>query len=275
MKIILTIAGSDPSGGAGIQADLKTINSLGCYGAAAITSITCQNTTGVSSFYPLPSELVGQQITDVLADLAVTHIKIGMTGSTEICLAVQQAIKDFPGPIILDPVQKSSTGNKLAVTNNSSVLKPLLETCTILTPNTEELALLSGLPCYNYHQVRLAADKILETYQQLKGICLKGGHLNENNMEIIDYYLDREAVVPGSPHPRITTNNSHGTGCTFASALACYHAINHNFPKAFQETVKYMATLVEISKKQVIGHGTGPLAHHLIIGHHHCSLIKP
>ena len=261
MNVILTIAGSDPSGGAGIQADIKTITSLGHYAAAVITTITCQNSLGVSYITPLEPSLVQGQIQSVLEDNTVSHIKIGMTGTSAIIQAIHDSLTSFSGEIIVDPVLQSSSGSSL-LTSHHLALSPLLSQATVLTPNTHELSLLSSLNCTSREENILAGTHILKTYPNLQAICLKGGHFLEHSDTIEDILLLRNGNQTKLSHPRHQTKNSHGTGCTFASAFSSYHARYHDYKKAFIKTVHYVETLLESGKEDQLGDGTGGLAHY-------------
>lgn len=264
MNVILAIAGSDPSGGAGIQADIKTITSIGGYAAGVITTITCQNSLGVSLVSPLEATLVQEQITSVLADLPVSHIKIGMTGSRRIVQAIHDCLAVFSGEIILDPVLKSSSGTSL-LAGNPAALAPLLKQATVLTPNTHELAMLSGLDCSSTHQSVAAGLSLMQDFPNLKALCLKGGHLLESSAEIQDTLLYKKGgqiIEKSIGHKRHHTRNSHGTGCTFASAFTTFHAALHDYEKAFIEAVHYVDTLLHLGREDQLGSGTGPLAHY-------------
>ncbi len=266
MNIILSIAGSDPSGGAGIQADLKTITSLGCYGAAAITAITCQNTQGVSHCQPLSPSLVVDQVSAVLSDLKPSHIKIGMTASADIILSLANCLNDFPGEIVFDPVLKASSGQPLLENTSTAALSPLLEKITVLTPNIHELTVISGVDINDEEDAKKAALTLLKNYPNIKALCVTGGHLYEDAKEVVDILLEREGdnenlQVKKVRHPRRLTQNSHGTGCTFASAFTAFHAIYNNYHQAFEAAVAYVDTLLELSKDEKVGAGTGPLQH--------------
>jgi hydroxymethylpyrimidine/phosphomethylpyrimidine kinase len=264
VNIILSIAGSDPSGGAGIQADLKTITSTGSYGAAVITAITCQNSLGVSHISVLDPALVQSQIVSVLEDLDISHIKIGMTGSTTVIQAIARTLTDFSGEIILDPVLKSSSGTSLIAEEPSS-LTLLISKATVLTPNSRELAILAGLPCTSKDQSIKAGEKLLNQFENIKAICIKGGHLNEDVEVVDDTLLLRELETTRTvtiSHPRRKTRNSHGTGCTFASAFSSFHSQCNDYEKAFQQTVSYVDELLELGAEDQLGAGTGPLVHY-------------
>jgi len=190
--IAFTIAGSDPSGGAGIQADLKTFSTIGVYGAAAITSLTFQNTQGVTGCFTPSPDVVRQQIESVLQDLNVTHIKIGMTGSGEIADTIAETLFDFQGEIIYDPVRISSSGADLMPGNNSTASwKNLISRATVLTPNRSELELLAGCQLHSAEDGLATAKKILSYFPRLRILCLTGGHFEEKE-GITDYMIYRK-----------------------------------------------------------------------------------
>lgn len=267
MKMLLAIAGSDPSGGAGIQADLKTFTTLGCYGAAAITAITCQNTLGVSHCQPLSPQLVADQVLAVLTDMVPSHIKIGMTASAEIIATLADILRGFTGEIVFDPVLKSSSGQSLLTGDSAAALAPLLARVSVLTPNIPELSSLSQLPISNEAQAIEAGQVLMERSAQIKALCIKGGHLHEEDQEVVDILLERsgsdDAIKTTKVcHPRRQTPNSHGTGCTFASAFTAYHASMGTYQQAFKAAVSYVDTLLDLGKDDKIGQGTGPLQHY-------------
>ncbi len=269
LPIALSVAGSDPSGGAGIQADLKTFTIIGVYSGAIPTTLTSQNTRGVSTCFPLPPHFIRQQLNDVLSDLNVTHIKIGMTGSREIVEIIGEILEDFSGMVVYDPVLKSSTGQALFSGNDSHLLAPIIKHSTVLTPNLHELEQLSGRKLDDSDTALAAGKELLHRFYKLKAICLKGGHINEQGKIVTDYLIEKKGkaaehyTVSTIRHPRISTRNSHGTGCSFASAFTAFHLLTGDIPKAFGKTAQFMGELLEKSTPYSIGHGTGPLMHHL------------
>lgn len=263
-RAILSIAGSDPSGGAGIQADLKTFTVLGVYGCAVVTSITVQNTLGVLSCHPLPPELVHHQTTAILADLTVSHIKIGMIGSAAIATALCQALDGFKGEIIYDPVMYSSVGQPIRTTDSLEGVRQIAERATVLTPNLQELQLLAGGECLSMEEALAAGQKLFTLFPQMKAVTIKGGHLNPEQSEVTDTLLLAGHDQPLSKiHPRINSANTHGTGCTFASALAAYHQQSGDYRDAFRRSVDFLDSLLSASADFCLGHGTGGLYHHL------------
>lgn len=268
-QAVLSIAGSDPSGGAGIQADLKTYTAIGVYGSAAITCLTAQNSMGVVQSLPLPPEFVRRQIELVLTDLPVSHVKTGMIGTGEIALAIVQALRDFSGEIICDPVLRASDGHQLFKADALEAgLAALLGRVTVLTPNLPELEeLTAGSPLTTAAAALEAAAALFDRYRNLRAVVLTGGHLPEEEAGMLtDFLLLRKGqgreIFPAR-HPRVRTRNTHGTGCTFASAFAGYHLLDNDYRTAFAKAVAFMDTLLHQSAGLALGRGKGPLAHHL------------
>jgi hydroxymethylpyrimidine/phosphomethylpyrimidine kinase len=260
----LTIAGSDPSGGAGIQADLKTFNTLGVYGCAVITCLTAQNSHRVSSYQPVASEFIQQQIELVLEDLLISHIKIGMVGSSEAAVAIGQTLASFKGEIIYDPVMKASDGSDLL--NQGAlpiIIEQVIANATVITPNLPELQTITQHPCSNPKEATQAAADLLGKFPNLKAIILTGGHFPAESDQITDYM-----VISGAPsqkpevihhgHKRIKTSNTHGTGCTFSSAFTAFHLQYGNLQKAFFESVDFVDQIMRKSSPF-----QGGLQHHL------------
>lgn len=266
-RAILSIAGSDPSGGAGIQADLKTFTAIGVYGGAAITCLTAQNSLSVDSCLPIAPEFVKRQIQLVLNDLPVSHIKTGMLGTDEIAGAMAETLGDFSGELICDPVLTASDGHALFLqTGSNPGLQALLHTATVLTPNLPELATLSEQSLETAQEARAAATALLARYPKLRAVVLTGGHLNKQAGEVEDFLILRQEAgseILTAKHPRLTTKNTHGTGCTFASAFAAYHLLHGNYQDAFFKAVAFMDTVLRRSAGLTLGRGKGPLAQHL------------
>lgn len=248
---VLSIAGSDPTGGAGIQADLKTLTSIGVYGAAVITCVTVQNSHGVVRVECLPADLVHDQIRIVLDDHRVTHVKIGMVGSHEIGRAITAALSGFQGEMIYDPVMVSSTGHTLAERGTAADLPAILaDHCTVLTPNVPELELLAKATIKTDTDIRKSIRKMFDRHQNLRAVLVKGGHVIRGN-EIRDSlaYMSKDGLrFEIMSHPAIDTANIHGTGCTLASAFAAFHCLTGDYHISFRESVKYMQAVLENSK---------------------------
>ncbi|MGV1098285.1 bifunctional hydroxymethylpyrimidine kinase/phosphomethylpyrimidine kinase [Thiovibrio sp. JS02] len=266
-QAVLSIAGSDPSGGAGIQADLKTCCAIGVYGAAAITCLTAQNSQGVVATQPVAPDFVKKQIDLVLTDLPVSHIKTGMLGTDAIASAIAEALADFNGEVVCDPVLKASDGHPLfAAGKGAAGLDALLKKATVLTPNLPELQTLTGLAGASSREALDAAASLLARFPGLRAVILTGGHLQEQAATVEDFLIRRREqgveVIPAR-HERIRSRNTHGTGCTFASAFAAYHLRCGNDRDAFFKAITFMDVLVRQSAPLALGKGKGPLAHHL------------
>lgn len=272
----LTIAGSDPSGGAGIQADLKTFTVLKVYGCAVITCLTAQNSKGVQSYRAVAHDFLYQQIRLVLDDLPLSHIKIGMVGSQEAAKAIGRALDGFRGHLIYDPVLKASDGSSLIQPGTLDALHDhVLSIATVITPNLPELQVLSGNSCSNSQEAMVQASRLLTRYPRLEAIILTGGHFPEESTEITDFLIVKSHGSPKqnpetqgpeiqeARHQRIKTINTHGTGCTFSAAITAYHLKHGDYQKAFLKTVAFMDQLLRKSSLYITGQGHGGLAHHL------------
>ena len=268
-QVALTIAGSDPSGGAGIQADLKTFTAIGVYGGAVISSLTVQNTLGVFAVQPVAPAFVRDQIACVLRDLEVSHIKIGMLGSAAVAKSICDALADFSGEIIYDPVLVSSSGQALIDQEGfAAVRAQMLGLCTVLTPNLPELSLLTEKTCTDKDTLIAAAEILLKQYGKLRAVIITGGHSEPEEKSITDYMFtasntSRHIGSMEISHPRIVSPNTHGTGCSFSAAFTAYHLLTGDDAEAFHKATGYMEILIQKSASFKIGHGTGPLSHHL------------
>ena len=256
---VLSIAGSDPSGGAGIQADLKAFSARGTYGMAVLTALTAQNTTGVSAVHLVPPDFVAQQIADVFADVRVDAVKIGMIATGEIARAVARALEPHAGiPIVLDPVMVAKGGAKLLDPAAVSALKSeLVPLSTHLTPNLPEAAALCGAP------VATTRDEMAQQATALRAlgpdwVVLKGGHLGG---------ADSPDLLAGSGKPiwleskRTETKNTHGTGCTLSAAFAAELAKGNGTVPALRNAKSYLSGAVASADNLTVGHGHGPTHH--------------
>lgn len=265
--VALTIAGSDPSGGAGIQADLKTFTSIGVYGGAVISALTVQNTRGVFAVQPVDPAFVKDQITYVLNDLNVTHIKIGMLGSAAVTESICGALANFSGEIIYDPVLVSSSGRQLIDPKGYHAVRvKLLELCTVITPNIPELSLLAGRNSTDKDSLLSAGEELMLQYGKIRCMIITGGHFNVAEKTITDYLLSTSDTslqlrYEEISHPRIVSRNTHGTGCTFSAAFTAYHLLTDDDSRAFHKATGYMDNILKKSAPFTIGHGTGPLIH--------------
>jgi len=269
IKTVLSIAGSDPSGGAGVQADLKTLTVMGVYGAAVITCITVQNSRGVSRVEPLDPGLVREQIDAVMADHLVTHIKIGMVGTAPIARAIHDALADFRGELIFDPVVSSSTGQELTAREGlAGVRASLFGITTVLTPNIPELENVTATAIRSEQDILTAVRTLFDQYRHFRCILVKGGHAG-HGARITDYLFHapgRRMEMETATHPFIATGNTHGTGCTLASAFAACHALTGDYGVAFRRSVAFLQSVLEKSSSaQIVKNpeGGGGLLHHL------------
>jgi len=257
--IALTIAGSDSSGGAGIQADLKTFSALNVYGASVITALTAQNTQGVDDVMIVPPEFVLAQMRSVMSDLAVNAIKIGMLGSAGVIDAVVEGLSEFPGvPVVLDPVMVATSGDPLldedAVDSLRTKLIPL---ATLITPNLKEAALLLGEPEDRREKwMEGRAQRLLEL--GARALLLKGG--DSDGEAARDIFLDGK-TMEWLEAPRVATENTHGTGCTLSSAIAAELAKGEPLDKAVKNAKVYVTAAIMAADELAIGEGRGPVHH--------------
>jgi hydroxymethylpyrimidine/phosphomethylpyrimidine kinase len=256
---VLTIAGSDSGGGAGIQADLKTFSALGCFGTSAITAITVQNTMGVTAIHSVPAPIVAGQIKAVMDDIAPAAVKIGMIHTAELAHIIADTLSHYPGlPVILDPVMVASSGDKLIKDETIETLKHrLYPLAAVITPNLDEAAILSGMKISNLDEMKLAAQKIIEAGPH--SVLLKGGHLKSK--ELYDVYLDEAGKEVVFRSEWIDSNNVHGTGCTLSSAIAAYMALGNNLVNAISRARAYTRSAIAEGRDVQTGKGHGPLNH--------------
>lgn len=240
---ILAIGGSDPSGGAGIQADIKTITMLGGYAMAAITAVTVQNTLGVRATNPLPAALVLEQINACLDDIGADAVKIGMLGSGETALAVAERLERFDGPVVFDPVMVATSGGVLADKQVVAAFEALIARATLTTPNLPELAALGG-------EAALLA--------RARALLIKGGH--GEGAKVVDRLLTPTGERLFSA-PRIETRHTHGTGCTLASAIATGLGAGLGLEQAVEQGIAYVRAALMAAPG--FGGGHGPLGHML------------
>lgn len=257
--VALSIAGSDPSGGAGIQADLKTVSALGVYGAAAITLITAQNTRGVQAVEVLAPGIVAAQIRSVLDDLEVGAVKIGALGDAAVIAAVADALAGYAGPVVLDPVMIAKSGDPLLGREAVEALRTLLlPRATVVTPNLPEAAALAGTdPAGSAAAAGAQAAAILAA--GAGAVLLKDGHAGGE--ETVDVLHRADAEPLRFVHPRVPTRNTHGTGCTLSSAIAARMAQGDGLAAAVGRARRWLQRAIEGADALGIGHGHGPLHH--------------
>lgn len=261
MQKVLTIAGSDSGGGAGIQADLKVFAAHGVYGMSALTAITAQNTMGVQGVFTLPAAFVAQQIDAVMSDIGADAWKTGMLSNAEIIGVVAERARFYQiERLIVDPVMVAKGGDPLLQPEaRDALIAELVPLATLMTPNHHEAQVLTGRDIRTVADAREAAVAI--HHMGARSVIVKGGHLPEDT-EAIDVLFDgREFTEVRAP--RITTQHTHGTGCTFASAIAAELALGHDMRKAVQQAKDYVTAALRTADALQIGHGHGPLNHFL------------
>ena len=264
---VLSIAGSDSGGGAGIQADLKTFSALGCYGMTAITAITVQNTLGVSALHSVPVDILRGQIDAVVEDIGVDAVKIGMLATPEVVHTVADALRRHAiAKVVLDPVMVATSGDRLMAEETKDVLvRELFPLATVVTPNLDEASLLIGRTITGIDGLEEAARDLLA--MGAPAVVVKGGHLPG------EWVVDLLATQSGLRHrlesQRIATHNGHGTGCTLSSAIAAYLAQGLPLDQAATQARTYILEAIRSGAQVRTGRGHGPLNH----GHHPVAQI--
>lgn len=259
IRNVLAIAGSDPSGGAGIQADIKAISANGAYAMAAITALTVQNTQGVSGVHLVPPSFVADQITAIFADIRVDAVKVGMIANADTAQAVADVLRPrLDVPIILDPVMIAKGGAPLLADDAiATVRDALLPLATVLTPNLPEAAhLLSLQPATTRHEMVMQGRALCALGP--KAVLMKGGHLNADDSP--------DVLIMGTSENwfnalRVPTKNTHGTGCTLSAALAAQLAQGHDLPDAVAAAKSYVAAAIAQADQLSVGSGHGPTHH--------------
>lgn len=257
---VLTIAGSDSGGGAGIQADLKTMAANGCYGMSVITALTAQNTLGVTGIHAVPIDFVAAQIEAVLNDIGADAIKIGMLFSPELIQTVATTLQKFVlPPVVLDPVMISQSGHKLLQDEAIAALKQyLIPLASLITPNLPEASVLLGRPITTRPAIQTAAMEL--TTFGCPDVLIKGGHLEEGESDDC-LYLGRQQRIVILPGERIATLNNHGTGCTLSSAIASFMAKGKSVEQAVHLAKEYITGAIQAGAGYRLGHGHGPVHH--------------
>lgn len=257
---VLAIAGSDSGGGAGIQADIKTISAMGCYAASAVTAITVQNTLGVQAVYPVPLDILEGQIDAVLSDIGADAIKIGMLHSAEVVNLVADLLEKYEiRNVVLDPVMVSTSGHRLIEVEAVEVINTrLMPLARVITPNVLEAEILAGCPISS-------GDVFDDVARQLSGsagvsVLLKAGHLSGETL--VDYFYNAEdGTMTQLPSKRVQTRNTHGTGCTLSSAFAAALAKGEDLTAAAVSAKKYIEQAIISGAEYEIGSGYGPVDH--------------
>lgn len=258
----LTVAGSDPSGGAGIQADLKTFSALGVYGTAVLTALTAQSTRGVTGVHPVPAAFVGQQLRTLLDDVAVHATKVGMLGTAPVVREVAAVLAERrPGPVVVDPVMVATSGDRLIDEDAvAAVRDELLPLADLVTPNVPEAAaLLDAAPATSVYELPDQARALLALGP--RAVLLKGGHLG--SAESTDVLATADGITIAR-RPRLTTTATHGTGCTLSSALAALAARAGgppDWPALLEPARDYLHRALLAGEGLGIGSGAGPVHH--------------
>jgi hydroxymethylpyrimidine/phosphomethylpyrimidine kinase len=257
--IALTIAGSDSSGGAGIQADLKTFAALGVYGASVITALTAQNTMGVRGIHQVPAEFVTAQIDAVFSDLAVGAVKIGMVAELSIIDAIAAGLQRWsPKHLVFDPVMVATSGDRLLAAEAVDALRmKLIPLVSLITPNLPEAAALLDEPMASDEAaIESQGRRLLALGCQ--AVLIKGGH--GQGSESIDYLVDADSTIVFAA-PRISTANTHGTGCSLSSAIAAELAKGEDMASAVRNAKRWISAAIEAADRFTVGHGHGPVHH--------------
>lgn len=257
---VLTIAGSDSGGGAGIQADIKTISAMGCYASSAITAVTVQNTLGVQAVHPIPLDILEGQIDAILSDIGADAIKIGMLHTSKVVNLVAEMIEKYGiRNVVLDPVMVSTSGHKLIEDDAiESIKNRLIPLSRVITPNIPEAEILSGCKISSEQDFEQIAKKL--SFNKSVSVLLKAGHLD--NDCLVDYFYNVEDnTITLLPSKRVKTRNTHGTGCTLSSAFASALARGEDLTLAAKSAKKYIEQAIEFGAEYEIGHGHGPVNH--------------
>ncbi len=257
---VLTIAGSDSGGCAGIQADIKSISACGAYAASVITATTAQNTLGVHDIHPIPVAHIEKQLDAVLSDIKFNAIKIGMLHSCEIIELVKTKLMEYEARnIVVDPVMIATSGDRLINENAIECLKSLLSIATVITPNADEAALLLGreITAKNATEAASELGKMFNT-----SVLLKGGHIIADQNELTDVlFLHSTEKLLLFANERIDTNNTHGTGCSLSSSIAAFMATGHPVYQAVERACDYIHTAIFNGQNRQLGKGNGPINH--------------
>ena len=257
---VLTIAGSDSGGGAGIQADIKAISAMGCYAASAITAITVQNTLGVQAVHPVPLDILRGQIDAVLSDIGADVVKIGMLHSSEVVILVAEMIEKYGiTNVVLDPVMVSTSGHRLIEEDAVEVIKSrLLPLARVITPNVPEAEILAGCKIAGEDEFEAIARRLSDNGNV--SVLMKAGHLSGDSL--VDYFYNAEDdTITRLQSKRVQTKNTHGTGCTLSSAFAASLAKGENLTDAAISAKRYIEQAIISGAEYEIGKGHGPVNH--------------
>jgi hydroxymethylpyrimidine/phosphomethylpyrimidine kinase len=257
---VLTIAGSDSGGGAGIQADLKTFAAIGCYGMSVITALTAQNTQGVTAIHALPPSFAIEQMAAVFTDIGADAVKIGMLYSAELIEAISEALNKYRARnIVLDPVMVAQSGDKLLQDDAIQAIKDhLMPVADVVTPNLPEAEVLLGQKIEGFEDMQRAARSLAQFGS--RSVLIKGGHLEESISTDLLYLTEEDRFVILEAE-RIASTNNHGTGCTLSSAIAAYMAKGNDIENAADKAKTFIHHAIRAGAAYKIGHGHGPVHH--------------
>lgn len=259
---VLSIAGSDSGGGAGIQADLKTFSAIGCYGMTVITALTAQNTTGVTGIHAVPPEFAAEQMDAIYTDIGTDAVKIGMLYSAELIQVVAERLRHYKvGNIVLDPVMIAQSGHKLVQDDAVEAIKShLMPLATVVTPNVPEAEVMCGRSLKGAGEIEAAAKTLVEHGSE--AVLIKGGHNEGGESTDLLYFKQNNRTVE-LPAQRIATRNNHGTGCTLSAAIAAYLAKGADVESAVCDAKAYITAAIGAGADYQLGrdHGHGPVHH--------------
>ena len=255
---VLSIAGFDGSGGAGIQADTKTISALGCYAMNVLTALPIQNTQGVRNIYDIPTDAVREQLDAIFDDIPPDAIKIGMVHSVALVRCISDYLKHYRGPVTFDPVMVSTSGHQLIQKDTiQACIEDLFPKATIITPNLDEVSVLVGHTVQTLEAMQEAGITLIS--MGCNAVLVKGGHLISDTLTT--YLVQQSGITKSYVSSRIETQNTHGSGCTLSSAIASFIAQGKTLEEAVSNSLDYVHQAIQSSQKLRIGHGNGPLNH--------------
>lgn len=256
---LLTIAGSDSGGGAGIQADLKTFSALGCYGMSVITALTAQNTVGVDAIYSVTPKFVREQFKAVITDIGTSAIKIGMLGTPELVETVAKCLQEYNCiNIVLDPVMVAKSGDKLLPDESiASIIKNLIPLADIITPNMMEAELLTNIKIVDNETMIKAAKRLVTL--GAKNVIIKGSFYRDSSLS--DLFIDSEHNYTWLEDKRVDTINNHGTGCTLSSAIASYIGKGYSIKESVIQAKRYITESIDAGANYQLGKGKSPVNH--------------
>jgi len=256
---VLTVAGFDGSGGAGIQGDQKAISALGCYATSVLTALPVQNTCGVRSIYPIPAQAVAEQLAAILEDIFPDAVKIGMVHTPELVQTIAAALRPHSAvPVIFDPVMVATSGHRLIEEATiQAIISQLFPLAELITPNLDEAAILADMPIPDVAAMHEAGRRILAL--GCRGLLLKGGHLP--TPQLTSLYFAADGSVHEYQFEKLATTNTHGSGCTLSSAIASYRALGHPLLDAVRLGQDYVHQAIQYGQAVRTGRGNGPLNH--------------